>query len=482
MPSDGAGRNLILPGNLRYQPKELTAFFGYDNLFRSIADVELATLRVLADIGIISPDDYLILDQAVRQEIYALRTSQVDEIERTVTHHDIRAWVKLVQKIVGPKLARYVHIPLTSADALDTGRSLQYRDAYQFAIKPAITRVVQLFCELIERFAETLQIGRTHGQHALPITVGFWFATILDRIILNAQELDDKARCLQGKISGAVGAYNAQIGFGLTTGEGRTFEERVLTELGLQPARISRQILHPEVLGYFLNAAVFLSGALGQFGRDCRQLMRSEIGEVAESFDAEQAGSSTMAHKRNPITFENLEGQALKNYAEYVKVLLTLISEHQRDLVGSAVARDFPIILVNLMTQLNALRCQDADGVPFLRRITIDELACQKNFAQNADVLMAEPVYIALQLAGYTGDAHRFVNHILVPQAKAKAQSLMVVLSELAGRDAAIATALGNMPPEVRQTLHHPEIYVGLATAKAREVVAYARTWFEKMA
>ena len=140
---------------------------------------------------------------------------------------------------------------------------------------------------------------------------------------------------------------------------------------------------------------------LAQLGRDCRHLMRSEIAEVGEPFDKGQVGSSTMAHKRNPINFENLEGMYIRTKNEFGKVLDTLISEHQRDLVGSCVMRDFPIIIVNLRQQLDTLlRRKEDDPTPFLARLTVNSDALRKNLLQSAKVILAEPIYIALQITG----------------------------------------------------------------------------------
>ena len=194
-----------------------------------------------------------------------------------------------------------------------------------------------------------------------------------------------------GKISGAVGAYNAQIGlqFDQCSGD-KTFEERVLEKLNLTPAKISTQILPPEPLAYFLFSCAMTSASLGQLGRDCRHLMRTEIGEITESFEENQVGSSTMAHKRNPFNFENFEGMWLKTKNEFGKVMDTLISEHQRDLVGSCVARDYPIILINLQKQLDTLTKKNQKGIPFISRITIDIESCRRNFNMNSNLILSE--------------------------------------------------------------------------------------------
>src|SRR3989338_4284156 len=416
--------NLTLPGNPRYQPKDLQAYFGYDNLFRYVAEVEIATMRTLADIGIIPPADIALLTPEVEQKLLSITTSEVDEVERKITKHDIRAWVRLAQERSPLGLRRWIHVPLTSYDVLDTARSLQFLRAHTEVVKPLADKVIGHFIERTRTFSSQKQIGRTHGQHALPITVGFWFATILSRILRNLESANAAAYGLVGNISGAVGAYNAQKAVGILDYAKRaikkeeseeigyavpkTFEGLVLRRLGLKPAPISTQILPPEPLADYLFACVKLSATFGQFGLDGRHLMRTEIAELGEPFEAGQVGSSTMAHKRNPINFENLEGTWKKNKVEFYKVLECMTSEHQRDLVGSSIARDFPTIVVNVVNQLNTL-LREAGGKPFISRISVDEVALKRNFEAQGDTILAEPIYIALQMAGYNGDAHELV-------------------------------------------------------------------------
>src|SRR5436190_154776 len=240
--------NLSLPGNPRYQPKELQSVFGYDNRFQAVAEVEIATMRTLADIGIIPAADIASLTPAVEQELLAIATTEVDDVERRITKHDIRAWVRIAQSKVAPGLRRWIHVPLTSYDALDTARALQFVRGHD-VVKRLTDKVIGCFVEQVNSFAAQPQIGRTHGQHALPITVGFWFATILSRILVNIQSANSAADKLVGKISGAVGVYNAQVGLGIAARCGdKTFEERVLEKLGLKAAPISAQILPPETV------------------------------------------------------------------------------------------------------------------------------------------------------------------------------------------------------------------------------------------
>jgi adenylosuccinate lyase len=475
-------KNLMMPGHPRYQPKDLAKIFGHDTSYCGLARVEFANLQVLGEIGVIPPEVMIMLSPEIMSMVLDIPASSVDATEREVTQHDVRAWVLEAQKIMDPSIGRWLHVLLTSYDALDTGRILQYLDAHNI-LHEKIVRVVGIFADLAEKYAGQLQIGRTHGQHALPITVGFWLATILYRLLYNAKEMDRCANLLVGKISGAVGAYNAQIGLGIAElcAGGPTYEERVLAKLGLKPAPISTQILPPEPLAYYLHACTLMSVALGQFGRDCRHLMRSEIGEIAEAREPGQVGSSTMAHKQNPITFEGLEGDASDSIIEYLRVLENCISEHQRDLVGSRSSRRFPIIPITLCNQLNTLLRAKEGQEPFLARLVVNPERCQHNFKQSAKLILAEPLYIALQMAGYPGDAHKLVNDDLVPRARSRGFS---VYSELAciepdswTSDDPLVIALRMIPKKTKDLLQHPEEYTGLAREKALEIVELARQY-----
>lgn len=470
--------NLSLPGNPRYQPAQLVPIFGYDNLYRAVGMVEIATLRTLAEIGVITADEIATLTPEVEAAILAITTTEVDEVERKVTQHDIRAWVQIAQQKVDPRLKRWIHVPLTSYDALDTARAIQFHRAHE-VVRTLTDELIGHFATQASTHARTLQIGRTHGQHALPVTVGFWFATILSRLLAGIESANRAADALVGKISGAVGAHNAQVGLGFEERCGNiSFEERVLSKLGLKPARISTQILPPEPLADYLFACMKITAALGQFGRDGRHLMRTEIGEIGEPFQKGQVGSSTMAHKRNPINFESLESNWLKSQAEVGKVLSLMVSEHQRDLVGSAVARDLPIIVVNLVTQLNTL-LRKKDGVPFILRLSVDEAALERNFKAQGDTILAEPIYIALQMAGYEGDAHKLVNEEAMPYAKENSMALLsavltVLQFEYDRMGKVWSEVWGNIPPETRALLQDPSKYTGDAATKALQIVDLA--------
>lgn len=376
-------------------------------------------------------------------------------------------------------------MPLTSYDVIDSARALQFSRAHK-VVSGLMKELIAELVEQVYRYKNVPQIGRTHGQHALPITVGLWLATILQRLVDNAKATDRAAAFLVGKIAGPVGAYNAQVGLGITKlcGE-NSFEDRVLNKLGLAAAPVSTQIVPPEYLADLLWSYMKVSATLGQFGRDARHLMRSEIGELSEPFETGQVGSSTMAHKRNPINFENLEGTWQKNQAEFFKVLCTMVSEHQRDLTGSCISRDFPTIVVNLVSQLNTLLRKDSKGASFISRLRIDEERVKSNLSQQGDDILAEPIYIALQMAGFEADAHHLVNHVALPYKQKHGGTLFDAVFDVAlpkhfDGDAAADHIYDSLPHGFAIMCETPGSYVGLAEEKAEQVIEYAELYLSR--
>ena len=461
-------RRLELPGNPRYQPASLVPYFGYDNIVRFQIEVEWALWKVLAKVGILPVEAVAFLTEDLKERLYnEITTTLQDAVEKEITRHDIRALIRIIHQIVDSILAKWTHFPATSYDIIDTARIIAYKRAFLEVSLPSILQLVSLLRSKVIEFVDTFQIGRTHGQHAEPITVGFWLATVLSRILDVTENLIEKETKLVGKFSGPVGAYNAQVVFGLENLAqikfGRTFEELVLEELGLVPGPISTQILSLEPLARFLFEYTLLSGALSQLALDCRNLQRTEIAEIGEPFEADQSGSSAMPHKRNPITWENTQGMGIIVKNEFGKVLDCLLSEHQRDLTTSSVMREFPGIVVFTQYQLENL-------IRVIPRISINPEALRHNFEMTRNMATGEAVYLALIMAGYQGDAHHLVNQTLVPRAHASGQSLISEFVSLASEDQELQTVVENIPLDIINMLQHPEQFTGRARQKALEI------------
>lgn len=482
----GKPERLEMPGNPRYQPDSLKLYFGYDNIARFYFDVEWALMKALSKLGLIPPETAVLLTddiyRALRQKI---TTTLEDEVERGITKHDIRALLMVIRHfLMATKmrlvvvLARWFHIPATSYDIIDTARIIAYRRAFWEVSFPALLKLIGSLKIKTVEFVDAVQIGRTHGQHAEPITVGFWLATILARIIDVAEHLVAREAELVGKFSGPVGAYNCQaiLGFEKRSQEifGKAFEELVLAELKLSPAPISTQILPPEPLARFLFEFTLLSGALGQISRDCRNLQRTEIAEVVEPFEGTQDGSSAMPHKRNPITWEGVEGIYTIVKDEFHKVLDVIISDHQRDATGMCVMREFPGIVVLVQHQLETVN-------RIVPKISVDKKALERNFNLDRHLVLSEGIYIALVMAGYKGDAHALVNHTLVPRSQVSGRHLIKELLLLAEEkpELKLRPVVENMPEELIDLLQRPEAFTGKAKEKAFAIAERADSFLK---
>ncbi|MEP6694241.1 MAG: lyase family protein, partial [Chloroflexota bacterium] len=295
------------------------------------ARVEGALAQAMADAGIC---DRSVAD-AIARAADRVTPQEVAE-EETKTRHDVRALVNVIRAQVPDDAKRFVHLAATSYDIVDTANALRYRECIERVVVPALGVLVARCIAIAEAEADTPQIGRTHGRHAEPITFGFAMAEYVSRLGDRIELLRMVARRLPGKLSGAVGAYAA---VGLLTPDPKALERRFLGALGLNPRSSSTQIVEPEGWTDLAHACVTALGVMANLADDMRHLQRTEIGEVAESFAAEQVGSSTMPHKRNPVSFENVKSIWKAMAPRVLTTYLDQISEHQRDLTNSASQR-----------------------------------------------------------------------------------------------------------------------------------------------
>lgn len=388
----------------------------------------------------------------------------VEEVyqEEKKTRHDIRALVNCIQKRVSDQAKPYVHFTTTSFDIVDTANSLRLKETSRELIIPTLIKLEKMLMDLADREKETVQIGRTHGQHAVPVTFGFTIAEYVSRLGNRIEEIGKKSQLLRGKIAGAVGAYNASH---LFFDEPDEFEAEVLAELGLKAGSHSTQIVEPEYVTDFVHSIVSCFGVLANLSDDMRHLQRSEIAEVGEYFDKDQVGSSTMPHKRNPINYENVKSL----WKEFMPRMITLyqdqISEHQRDLTNSASGRFIPEIVVGLLSAANRL-------IRVFSKLAVDYDNIKKNFTLNKEMIVAEPLYILLASYGHP-DAHEAVRRLTL-----EAQESGKTLRELIPEKDELKAYLERFTARQREILANPEEYTGIAGKKTEAVI---QKWQKKL-
>jgi adenylosuccinate lyase len=412
-------------------------------------EVEAALVEGLVVAGLGPPE----AAAEVRRAIPGITAEEV-AAEEEQTRHNVRALVNCLQRRVSETTRPWIHFTATSADIMDTANALRLRAVTREVVGPVLLRLALALIRLAEREAGTLQIGRTHGQHAVPTTFGYACALYVDRLGRRIQAIEAAAQNLRGKLAGAVGAYNAGS---LFLPDPRRFEEEVLGRLGLAPAGAATQIVEPEFATDYLHAVVSTLGVLANLADDFRHLQRSELAELGEYFDPQQVGSSTMPQKRNPWNLEHVKSLYKEFMPRMVTVYLDQISEHQRDLTNSASSRFAVEVVAGLALAADRLAA-------IIERLGVYREHLARNFAQARASLVAEPLYLCLAAAGHP-DAHEAVRRLTL-EAEQTGRPLLELLVE----KSELSPYAARFTPGQRAVLARPEEYTGLAERRTREL------------
>ena len=329
--------------------------------------------------------------------------------EEEKTQHNIRALVNVLKRKLPKEIQCFVHAGATSADILDTAQSLRIKDAVRKVLLPELLKLLQLLIDFTIREAATPQVGRTHGQHAVPITVGFWMAEFVARLGKSIQEIEVKSRNLRGKLSGATGSYNATS---LITDNPEAFEAAFLGNLGISASEYSHQLVEPEYLLRLLLEINIAFGVIANLADDLRNLQRSEISEIREFFSLDQVGSSTMPQKRNPWNSEHVKSLWKSFSPRVITFFMDQISEHQRDLTNSASSRFVVDYLAGFLAATTRM-------VKVVSSLKVDSERLGKNISSSGDLVLAEAAYILLSNSGIP-DAHERIRQITLACEKNK--------------------------------------------------------------
>ncbi len=450
VPTDEGRFNAIDPLDGRYFDAEIARYLSERTRITFQAHIEAALAYALADAGVCSQEIAKQIDDAR----FKIRVEDVAEEEKT-TKHDIKAIVNCIKRELPETAQPYVHFGATSYDIVSTAMSLQLRTAVRELVLPRLRALQNTLLDLTDRYADTVQIGRTHGQHAVPITFGFMLSGYVSRLGESTQALDDLAGSLKGKFSGAVGAYNALSVF---VDDPIAFEKTVLGYVELEPAPASTQIVPAEGFIRLLDELAITAGIMANLSHDMRNLQRSEIAEVRERFEPGQTGSSTMAHKRNPWNFENIIGMWKQVTAQLINANLNISSEHQRDLTDSSSARFYTIPLASVASM--AARLQSV-----MSKIEVDTEAMERNLHLTQGAIAAEPLYLLLEKYGHT------TAHEVSKELAHEALERKVSLYEAAAASKSIAVYWAKFSDREKDLIKNPETsYTGLAAKKARMI------------
>ncbi|GAB6090928.1 lyase family protein [Spirochaeta dissipatitropha] len=380
--------------------------------------------------------------------------------EEEKTQHNIRALVHVIKSHLPDEIAQYVHVGATSVDILDTANALKIRGAVQKVILPELISLEEQLVRLAETYADTVQVGRTHGQFAVPVTFGFAIAEYAARLGKSITEIEKRSQALCGKIAGAVGAYNA---ISMVSSDPQEFERRVLGRLDIDASEHSTQMVEPEYLARLVLEINLAFGVIANLADDLRNLQRSEIDEVREHFGQSQVGSSTMPQKRNPWNSEHVKSLWKAFAPRIMTVFMDQISEHQRDLSNSASGR----FIVDFLAGFTAAVCRMTKVVS---GIAVNQAGIEKNLEAAGDSLLAEPAYILLALGG-VNHAHEVIRQATLRKQES-GESLHKILQEDKDAWRIISDRLEKLGINSDTFFSDPSAYTGRAAEKAREIAS----------
>jgi len=313
----------ISPFEERYRT-EMNAIFDEEAKLRKWMAVEVALSRAHARLGNIPKD----APERIAEAAKKVQLKRVLEIEAEI-HHDLMAMVKALTEQAGDA-GKYVHLGSTSYDIEDTATGMIFVEAMDL-INKRMAALGVVLKKLALEHKETVCIGRTHGQHAVPTTYGMKFALYYRELKRDIERLAEaKKRISVGKMSGAVGTMAT---FGK---DGPKIQSFVMKELGLQPAEVTNQVIQRDRHAEAIFVLALSAALCEKIAKEIRNLQRSEILEVSEAFSAKQVGSSTMPQKRNPHKSERVCSLARLARGNVQTALENIALEHERDLTNSA--------------------------------------------------------------------------------------------------------------------------------------------------
>ncbi len=342
----------------RYATPLMTAIWSDEARWSAALQVELAVLDAQAAAGEVPADAVAVIRAKAKVDV-----ARINELERT-TDHDVVAFVNQLAESVGPE-GRWIHHGLTSSDVVDTALALQMRDAAAL-IDAGLSTLLATIIRRAREERDTIMIGRTHGMHAEPTTMGAKMANWAFEVARARERIAHAAaEAATGKISGPVGTYS-QIA--------PEIEQIALAALGLRADQASTQIVQRDRHAAFVAAIAIAGGTLERIATEIRHLQRSEVDEMREPFRAGQAGSSAMPQKRNPIKCERIAGLArlLRGYAAAAMENQPLW--HERDISHSSAERillpDATTLLAFMVESLTSV----IDGAEILREHMLKNL------------------------------------------------------------------------------------------------------------
>jgi len=439
----------VHPIEFRYSYPEMYAVFTEEAKLQKWLDVEAALAWAHAQLGTI-PEEAA-EEIARKGKVGIVKLDRVKEIDREI-HHDLMAMVRAFTEVCDGDAGKYIHLGATSYDTEDTALALQLRDGMAI-IEGDLRELLGVLLKQAEDHKETLTIGRTHGQHAVPMTYGMKFAIWASEVARHLDRLDAaRGRLLVGKMSGAVGTM-------ASFGE-KGFEVQRLTmeRLGIEPVLIANQVVQRDRLAELQCVFGLVAGTLDKVAREIRNLQRTEISEMFEPFRQDQVGSSTMPHKRNPHKTERVCGLARLIRSNIVPALETIALEHERDISNSSLER----IIIPEGFILTDYILRQMTGI--LRDAVFDYENIERNLNLTRGLCLTEKVMIELVEKGIgRQDAHEMLRRLAMKCWKERRSLREVMLEDDEASNLVTEAELDDWL--------NPENYIGTAVEQVEKAV-----------
>lgn len=430
-----------------YGNERIREIFSDKSLLEKWIEVELALAKAQAELGVIPKKAFEEIEKKADPDLF-----NMEEIRKgiTETSHPLITFIRQYSEICENGAGEYVHFGATTQDIMDTGLILQLKDGYQY-IRKQLDHLIDLLIELTEENRSVPMVGRTHGQHALPITLGFKMAQWLSELERNRIRMDEiYDRVFVGQLGGAVGTLASIHEDGLKV------QKRMMEILNLKVADVPWHTSRDNLVE-LASVYALISGTIGKIANEIINLQRTEIAELEEGFEFGKVGSSTMPHKRNPMICEYIVGLSRLVRLQMSSVYDVLVQEHERDMglwlvewelwpeisiFVSKMIESITIVLSNLIINKDKMKENlDLTGglimsehlmfvlSPYIGKQTAHEIVyevCMEAFEKGVPVvdvlvenevvkqfLSEEEIRESLNPSNYLGLSEKFVNQVL---------------------------------------------------------------------
>lgn len=427
----------------RYTRPVMAAMWTKEHRFQTWLDVELAATDAWSELGAVPPEDA----KAMRANA-KFNVERIEEIEES-TRHDVVAFTRCVAESLGPE-SKYLHYGLTSTDVVDTALSSTLSKACAILLED-IDALLEVLRSQALKWKHTPIMGRTHGVHAEPTTLGLKFALWYAETLRNKVRLERARDTIAvGKISGAVGTYANVDPF---------VERYVCRAMGLEASPVSTQTLQRDRHAELVSTFAIIASCLDKYATEVRGLQKTEIRELEEPFRAGQKGSSAMPHKRNPVNCEQISGLARLMRGYVVTALENITLWHERDISHSSAER---VILAD-STQLLDYMLAKLTGI--LRDLNVYPENMTRNMERSLGLPFSQHVLLALIQKGMLREEAYDIVQARAMQAWAEQRPFrQLIAEEGAVRDRLSCKELDECFDPAYHTQHLDEIFerVGL--------------------